>query len=213
MQNNETHALTTRQRIIDAAKRVLHERGIRQTTLVEIAKTANITRCAIYWHFSDKAELLWAVRRDFLAPVMTTIEVLLSSDSFDDPLDAVEVALRTFFRFLDENPIVLQLYQNMMLRCQHADEFSRAQSEINQALVDCLSCIEQVYQKAWLKGRLSTDLSSSEVAWDTFAFANGLLHLAVAWPDSHGSGQRILDMISSHMAIRKRVTLRPACHR
>ena len=203
MQNIELVALTTRQRIINAAKRVLLARGIRQTTLAEIAKAAEITRGAIYWHFSDKHELLWAVRRDFLAPVMTTIEGLLSSDSFDDPLDAIELALRTFFRFLDEHPVVLQLYQNMMLRCQHADEFSDIQSEINRAVVDCLGGIEQAYQRAKTRGTLSTRLNPSEVAWDTFAFASGLLHLAVAWPDSHGSGQRTMDMISSHMAIRK----------
>lgn len=193
----------TRQRIIDATKKVLHDRGTGHTTLAEIAKVASITRVAIYWHFKNKAELFLAVRRDFLAPVMNSIEHMLSSESHEDPLDAIELSVRAFFHFLEEHPIVLQLYQNMMLRCEYADEFSRVQSEINSAILDCLGRIEQAYKRAKTKGTLPSHMHPSEVAWDTLAFSNGLLHLAVAWPASHGSGKNIMDMISSHMVLRR----------
>jgi AcrR family transcriptional regulator len=48
----------TRQRLLDEAQRLFRERGYAATSLEQIAEAANVTKGAIYGHFSSKEELL-----------------------------------------------------------------------------------------------------------------------------------------------------------
>jgi AcrR family transcriptional regulator len=59
--NRKEQAQVTRQTILDAAEQVFYEAGASAATLEEIARRANVTRGAIYWHFADKQEILEAV--------------------------------------------------------------------------------------------------------------------------------------------------------
>lgn len=47
----------TRQEILDAAIKTFSERGVSATSLADIAKSAGVTRGAIYWHFKNKVDL------------------------------------------------------------------------------------------------------------------------------------------------------------
>jgi AcrR family transcriptional regulator len=49
--------------LVDAAEHVFSRKGYAGTTLQEIADQAGLTRGAVYWHFTDKHELLNAVLR------------------------------------------------------------------------------------------------------------------------------------------------------
>jgi AcrR family transcriptional regulator len=49
--------------LLDAAERVFSQKGYANATFHEIAQSAGLTRGAIYWHFSDKYQLLDAVLR------------------------------------------------------------------------------------------------------------------------------------------------------
>lgn len=51
----------TRHAILDAAEQVFLERGVQRASLEEIARVAGVTRGAIYWHFSNKAEVFNAM--------------------------------------------------------------------------------------------------------------------------------------------------------
>lgn len=47
--------------LLDAAIEEFIERGVAQTTLLQIASRAGLTRGAIYWHFKNKDELIMAL--------------------------------------------------------------------------------------------------------------------------------------------------------
>ncbi len=51
---------TVRDRLIDAAEQCLTAKGIRATTVSEVAEVAGVSRGWLYRHFPDKAELLGA---------------------------------------------------------------------------------------------------------------------------------------------------------
>ncbi len=53
-------ARSVRDRLIDAAEACLHEKGIRATTVSEVAEAAGVSRGWLYRHFPDKATLLGA---------------------------------------------------------------------------------------------------------------------------------------------------------
>lgn len=54
-------AQMTREAILDVAEGVFYEMGLSGTTLEEIARRANVSRGAIYWHFTNKIEVFEAV--------------------------------------------------------------------------------------------------------------------------------------------------------
>lgn len=59
----------SRERILDAAERLYAERGLRATSLREIAAAARANTGSIYFHFKTKAELTREVFRRRLAPL------------------------------------------------------------------------------------------------------------------------------------------------
>src|SRR6266852_6073029 len=91
-------AQETRSRLLDAAERVFHEKGVAHASLEEIAAAAEVTRGAIYWHFKDKAELFDAMMQRVVLPVDA---MLAGADCCGaDPLEllrrsAIDVLLRT----------------------------------------------------------------------------------------------------------------------
>ncbi len=53
-----TSKAQTRQRLLDEAERLFRERGYAATSLEQIAEAADVTKGAIYGHFSSKEDLL-----------------------------------------------------------------------------------------------------------------------------------------------------------
>lgn len=59
--NRKFRAEVTRQVILDAAEEVFFEAGLSGATLEAIAQRSNVTRGAIYWHFTNKMEVFEAI--------------------------------------------------------------------------------------------------------------------------------------------------------
>src|SRR5512132_2839109 len=51
-----------REQILDAAARVLVERGLAATTMAEVAEAASVAKGTVYLYFESKAELLAGLR-------------------------------------------------------------------------------------------------------------------------------------------------------
>ena len=72
------HSLTprgeTHRRLVDAAERVLRNKGLTRATTKEIAREAGLAEGTLYLHFADKLDLIRAVQEKLLPPF---IELLL----------------------------------------------------------------------------------------------------------------------------------------
>lgn len=60
--------------VVDKATQLLDDYGIADLTMRRLARELNVTPGALYWHFSDKQELLGAVADRILEPATTTVE-------------------------------------------------------------------------------------------------------------------------------------------
>ncbi|MGN2640233.1 TetR/AcrR family transcriptional regulator [Nocardia takedensis] len=56
----ETPTITVVDRLLDAAQKLLADKGIRATTVSEVAEEAGVSRAWLYRHFPDKSALLGA---------------------------------------------------------------------------------------------------------------------------------------------------------
>ena len=75
----------TRAAILDAAARVVAERGLRDASIDEIAALAGCSKGAVYWHFDSKDDLFFALLEDRVdRPTYEMIELLQSAPAGQD---------------------------------------------------------------------------------------------------------------------------------
>ena len=96
-----------RQEILDAARRVLAERGLGGITVEEVAREAEFAVGSIYRHFRSKEELLELMVVDLIQPLVDELErVSTSSDPFEEQLrksvDAVLELVRSNLEVVQE---------------------------------------------------------------------------------------------------------------
>ena len=203
VRKTKEEAEQTRKDIIEAARRVFHECGVVRSTLEKIAKAAGVTRGAIYWHFSNKAELFFAMREDVFVPMLERTDALLYSPEFANPLDAIEASVSEFFRVLDDCSVVREVFEIMISRCEYVDEFAAVQEEVGRPALNFLEKIERMYQQAADKGLLRAGINPADAARDTWAFTSGILNLMLGCQRGGGLEQQIPGMIKAHMALRR----------
>lgn len=95
----------TRQRIIEAAIHHFSERGFAGASIADIAKTAEVQKSLVLYHFGGKEELWSSACSEAAAPVLAMAEHLMS----EKPLPPLPEILRRRFRVLQENPALQRL--------------------------------------------------------------------------------------------------------
>lgn len=107
--------------LLDAAEQVFSEKGYARATSHEIAEQAGLTRGAIYWHFSDKYQLLDAVLRRARFPWDSLPEEFSSLEQCPSPTDLGE----TFGRGLSSivgDPSLHRVTLIMLLRTERLSD-------------------------------------------------------------------------------------------
>ena len=114
----------TRERLLAEAQRLFRERGYAATSLEQIAEAADVTKGAIYGHFSSKEDLLLSALEAAPAPDYSTLEDQARprrerlaefgrAVAVEDPGDAAELAMYLeFYAALLRAPDALQRYSS-----------------------------------------------------------------------------------------------------
>lgn len=195
----------TRQRIIDAARELFSTNGVSKTSLEKIAKHADVTRGAVYWHFDNKTELFHAMREQVFLPLIDRIdETLLASKPEKNPLSRIEDFLLATINTLNEDQATRQTYEVLMTKCEYIDEFATVLQQILNNCSDIVEKIEQVYQDAQKQGLINPNNSPNELAMDTHLFFSGLLHMWVKDTDGNRFRNQAEKLIRTHINLRKK---------
>ena len=105
----------TRLRIDQTAMRLFVEKGIKETTIRDIAAEANIAEGTLYRHYTSKEELAWRLFVDnFTAIGRTLREIQLSQDGIRDKLSAI---IRYFCSVFDRDAVMFNYL--FLARHQH----------------------------------------------------------------------------------------------
>jgi AcrR family transcriptional regulator len=99
----------TRQRCIEAARRVIAERGLHRLTLSEVARAAGVSRPTVYQQFGSKLRLIDAVTRDL--DRRGGYEQLLGALTIEDPVESLFASIRAGYGVYACDPqLFRQLY-------------------------------------------------------------------------------------------------------
>lgn len=136
-------ALKTRQLLIEAAIQQFAIRGVTSTTLTDIADAAGVTRGAVYWHFSSKAELFNAMWQQQL-PLRDLLQHRFNLSGNLDPLNKLREKFIIGLQYISGNPKQRALMQILYQKCEFSSDMM-SEVEIRKKLGLVIQLFERYY--------------------------------------------------------------------
>lgn len=114
-------AMSTRERILDAAARVMREQGVAHATTKEIARAAGCSEALLYRHFDDKQGLFMAVLQERL-PRFDLPEDAVGTATVAANLERLVAGLLDFY--VDSFPISASIFSSSTLLARHRESIA-----------------------------------------------------------------------------------------
>jgi TetR/AcrR family transcriptional repressor of nem operon len=163
----------TRQNILTVAADEIHQHGFKATSLSGILNRCEISKGALYHHFTSKMELGYAVFEEIYTPMF--LGVWQSPLSVEDPIEGLCEFLTTMTEQMSCSEVVCGCpLNNLCEELANVDEGFRLrilsmQEQLNQLIVEAL---EQI------SGELRAELAFSQVGYFIVATLNGATSLS-----------------------------------
>ena len=120
---------TRRDELLGLAATMFADRGLRATTVRDIADAAGILSGSLYHHFASKEEMVDEVLRGFLDWLFDRYQTII--DSEPDPLERLKGLFMASFDAIEHHHAEVVIYQDEAKRLSHHPRFSYV-SELNQ---------------------------------------------------------------------------------
>ena len=99
---NMRDSSTTKKKIHQAALTLFVEKGVAETTVRDLSRSAGIAEGTLYRHYASMADLIWDLfSSNYAAFAQHLNEVLIPFDNFPDKWTAI---VKVFCRFYDDEP-------------------------------------------------------------------------------------------------------------
>lgn len=181
MKRTKEEAEETRLTIIACALELFARQGVVQTSLVQVANAAQVTRGAIYWHFKNKMDLFDAVWEHYSEPFNRLGRAGLEV-SEPDPLGR----MMELFRFLLLAATERKEFENMFRICMNSDSCKDQDAQFHahfESMRDEWDAErQQTLQNAIQKGQLPTDLDVRKASRFMHIMIEGYLREALKKP-------------------------------
>ena len=102
-------AQQTRCHIMSTALDLFCSQGLAKTSLTDIARAADLTRGAIYWHFKNKDELFISLWKELCSPLAHQLDACLNTDE-PDPLGQLRLFFEGVLHSFIHNPAQRQMF-------------------------------------------------------------------------------------------------------
>ena len=205
MRKTKAEAARTRQDLIDGALRCFDSQGIAGTTLDDIARSARVTKGALYWHFTGKAEILRAIRDTVTLPIFDRMDDTLLHEGGEDPLERIEIFFAAMLHSMEKDRAVRSALSVMHFKCEYAGEL---ESQLDGARINTRRLVAgftKAYGEARRKKLLAAGLTPRAAAAETMMFMSGLLRLWVLDSTSKGIRRDARSAIRAHVSSKRAV--------
>jgi TetR/AcrR family acrAB operon transcriptional repressor len=184
VRRTKEEALETRRQILEAAEKAFFDRGVARTTLADIAALAGVTRGAIYWHFSNKADLVQAMLDSLHEPLDALARASESEDELN-PLGCMRQLLVQLFQQIAVDPKTRRINEILFHKCEFTDEMCDLRRQRREVAADCNVRIDLSLRNAVNRGQLPQGLDTARAAIHLHAFIDGHIAQWLLLPDSY----------------------------
>lgn len=158
----------TRAALIDAARHVLAERGLADTSLDEIAAVAGYTKGAVYANFTSKEELYLALLDERFAGELNRLTSALAG--VEPPVEETRDAARELMRFVWADPAWPRLFLEFTVQAARDETYRRKLAHRYRELHDRIA---ELYQQWSAEFPAPPPIPLDAITTMTFCMANG----------------------------------------
>lgn len=173
MRKTKEDAQKTRQAILQAAIEDFSNKGFFNTSLDDIAKTAGVTRGAVYWHFNNKADIFNALHKDLHEPFIQVLLADLETDS-DHPVLQLRDLMTDLLINLANEPHKEQVMR-LFFNCDYSGVLAPLQEQHSNSKRESLDLFEAYFKRAQQKGKLNPKADPHILTLTLHCFLKGLL--------------------------------------
>lgn len=189
--STKQEAQATRSRILDAAEHVFHAQGVSHTSLEDVARAAEVTRGAIYWHFKNKSDLFNAMTQRVKLPMETMVEAS-GSEREADPLGQMRASLVFVLQQTALDPQSRTVFEIIFSKCEYVTAndtiWRRRRDDYSRGLVNFRRIMLNAIARGQLPWNLDVPLACSALQAmlvgliNNWLFMSGPLELAKEAP-------------------------------
>ena len=175
MRRTKEEAEKTRCAILEAAETLFLEKGVAHTSLEHIARHAGVTRCAVYWHFANKADLFNAMLNQVRLPPEQLAERMRGCPEHD-PLQTLRELCIEAIENLAREPQKKRIFTILLRRCEFTEELREAE-ERQEAFINLfIALCEQQFNTQSVRLRLHEGLTPRLAARTVHALLIGMFY-------------------------------------
>lgn len=175
-------AMETRAKLLDAAEALFSGNGVTQTSMMQVAEKAGVTRGAIYHHFENKMDLIESLMGRISLPIDEMREQIAESLEFD-ALEEVKARSKEFLARVQNEPQVRSIASILLHKCEYIDEVNPIKLRHVSGRNECICEVEKLFESAIQKGQLSSKASPRVAVIGLFSLVDGLIYNWLLAPD------------------------------
>jgi TetR/AcrR family transcriptional regulator, acrAB operon repressor len=203
MRRTKEEAARTRRDIVEAALACFDRHGIAGTTLEQIATEASVTKGAVYWHFTGKAEILHAIREEASLPLLDRADCALLRCAEASPLARIQRFLEGMLEAIETDPRVRRALTVMNYKCEYASNLAGELDDMRRNNERLAKSLQQAYVEARKAGELIPEFTPRLAALDTMVFLSGLVRLTLLDRTRDGVRKNLTALIRAHVGSRR----------
>jgi TetR/AcrR family acrAB operon transcriptional repressor len=188
MRKTAAEAAATRQAILRAALDEFSQRGYSATTLDGVARTAGVTRGAVYWHFASKAALYEELLRAFGGQAGAIMGAAVAEGG-----DFIAICQRILTRLLtrlEEDKELRAAMELSLFKTERTAELADVVANQRASMNELIAQLSGIMQAGIGQGALRADLDPWDVARGFLAYQQGVSHLWLSDSDAFSLRER-----------------------
>lgn len=189
-------ACATRNSLLDAAEQVFMEQGVARASLNEIAQRAGATRGAVYWHFKDKLDLLYAVLDRVTLPLEQAAYGGGAESPISEGIPRVRHVIASVFLRLEQDAQTRRVFEVLLHKVEYVGELVSVQERSLLAMTEFDAKLEANLRAAQVEQGVVSAVLPTEAALALRSLFDGLIKswlLSAGDFDLTGVGMRAVD--------------------
>jgi TetR/AcrR family acrAB operon transcriptional repressor len=172
MRRTREEAERTRQSILKASLKVFSTRGYARTRLEEVASEAGVTRGAIYWHFSNKADLYASAVIESVSGYRERLTNILQSDL--SPLTKIRTLMKEWLVTLERDEAYRTLVEMALTKTEFDDQVMSGVRDWFSFVDRVQETIADLLRRGIEAGEIDSQVDPELVALALISYLNGI---------------------------------------
>jgi AcrR family transcriptional regulator len=147
---------TRREELLSLAATMMAERGVRATTVRDIADAAGILSGSLYHHFRSKEEIVDEVLRGFLDWLFSRYQEII--DTEPDPVERLKGLFMASFEAIEHRHAQVVIYQDEAKRLSSQPRFSYVEARNREQRKMWVGVLKQGIEEGYFRPDINVDL-------------------------------------------------------